>query len=250
MASGTRSKKMSIDEDIKIYFENLIKPLATNDFLKETLNQFKDEIVTKFERKIQEQDERITQLESNLALRQNTINVLLDNLEQKSDDNEQYSRRSCLRIHGVEWLNEGEGEDINKTLSECFEKVNVSLDSKMIDRVHRIGKSYIDKQSGKCVKSIIVKFGCWDARTNFYKARPKSFLNGKKKPGQTPFQITLDLTKRRYDLLKLATGIIKENPQVLYAFADTNCSLAIKSANNKYYYFNSERELHDIIKNL
>ena len=81
MASGTRSKKMCINEDIKIYFENLIKPLATKDFLKDALNQFKDEIITKFDRKIQEQDERITQLESNLALRQNKINVLLDNLE-------------------------------------------------------------------------------------------------------------------------------------------------------------------------
>ena len=109
--SATRSKKsFSVNDDAKEYFENLIKPLATNDSLQEILNQFnerfnqfEEEIISKFKTQISEQEERIIVLESSLALRQNTIDVLLDKIEIKCDNNEQYSRRSCLRIHGIEW---------------------------------------------------------------------------------------------------------------------------------------------------
>ena len=179
MASGLRSNKsnkMAIGEEFKIYFENLIKPLVTNINLQESLQIFKDEIVSKFEEKIAEQDKKITQLESNLALKQKTIDVLLSNLEKKADENEQYSRRSCLRINGIEW-EEGKVEDINEVLKPCFDKINIPFDPTSIDRAHRIGKSYVDV-SGKTMKSVIVKFCSWGPRTRFYKSRPKLFHRG------------------------------------------------------------------------
>ena len=53
----------------------------------------------KLEHNFKEQSGRIEELESRLAMKQNII----DHLEIKCDDNEQYSRRSCLRIHGLDF---------------------------------------------------------------------------------------------------------------------------------------------------
>ena len=71
---------------------------------------------------------------------------------------------------------------------------------KDIDRVHRIEMKYTKKNSGK--KYIIVKFKSWRPRKQFYDARPKTFQDGKKKPGYKSFSVSFDLTKRCYLLFK------------------------------------------------
>ena len=58
-----------------------------------------------------------------------------------------------------------------------------SIPAEYIDRIHRIGKTYADKNTGKKVKSIIIKFISWKSRQQFYNARPKHFTNSKWKPG-------------------------------------------------------------------
>ena len=62
---------------------------------------FTDETVKRFEHKIKEQNTKIEELESKSAMKQTAI----DNLEIKCDDNEQYSQRSCIRIHGLDFNN-------------------------------------------------------------------------------------------------------------------------------------------------
>ena len=59
--------------------------------------------------------------------------------------------------------------------------------------------------------------------------------------------MSLDLTKRRYSLLAKAKSTIKDNPAVMFAFADTNCSLALKLNDDKFHYINSEDELNTIL---
>ena len=71
-----------------------------------------------------------------------------------------------------------------------------------------------------------------------------------KKPGPRSFDVTIDLTKRRYALLNHAKEIIDNYPEANYAFADVNCSLAIRLANESLRYFNNEFELDKILKNL
>ena len=80
----------------------------------------------------------------------------------------------------------------------------------------------------------------------FYKARPKDYLNGRKKPGLTSFSVSLDLTKRRYSLLATAKSIIKDNPAVIFAFTGINCSLVLKLNDDKFHYFNRKDELNKI----
>ena len=61
-------------------------------------DNMKEEVISKFESKISEQNNKSYELESRVAIQEQTINNLLT----KCDDNEQYSHRSCLRIYGFE----------------------------------------------------------------------------------------------------------------------------------------------------
>ena len=119
-------------------------------------------------------------------------------------------------------------------MKSCHDKINVPFDHDNIDCVHRIGKKYIDENTEKKVQSIIVKFKSRKSRKEFYDARPRNFVNGKKKPGLNFFNVSVDLTRRRYLLLKTAKGIIKDNPDISYVYADINCSLGIKFKNGSF----------------
>ena len=103
------------------YFENLMKPLVTNETL-EQLKSFQDELMKKIEDKFKEQNDRIEELESKLAMKQNII----DHLEIKCDDNEQYSRRSCLRIHGLDFSSD-EDEGVLKKLEKCYSDMRIEF---------------------------------------------------------------------------------------------------------------------------
>ena len=68
---------------------------------------------------------KIEELESDLLIKENTINLLrkrLDVVEVTTDDNEQYSKRSCLKIHGIEF-NEDNRENMHDILEKCCNKI-------------------------------------------------------------------------------------------------------------------------------
>ena len=64
----TRSqlKDMSITIQMREYFENLMKPLVTNETLEQQLKSFQDGLMKKIEDKLKEQNDRIEELESKL----------------------------------------------------------------------------------------------------------------------------------------------------------------------------------------
>ena len=68
-----------------------------------------------------------------------------EKLEVISDDNEQYSRRSCLRIHGIEFK-EGNGGDVMDEIEKCFNVIDNPFDENEIGRVCDIGKPFLDKE--------------------------------------------------------------------------------------------------------
>ena len=94
ISTRSQSKIMSITSELRDYFESLMEPLVTNEKLEQVFKSFQDGLMKKIEYKFKEQNTRIEELESKLAINQNVI----DNLVIKCDDNEQYSRRSCLRV--------------------------------------------------------------------------------------------------------------------------------------------------------
>ena len=163
--SSAKSESMSdISEEIQKYFSELIKPLATNTSLKEMFDKMKEEVISKFESKISEQNDKIYELESRVAIQEQTINNLLT----KCDDNEQYSRRSCLRIHGIESNSNEKNEDVIEKIRECYNALELPFNEEVIDRAHRVGKEYTDKISKNNVKSVIVKFKSWKARVRSF----------------------------------------------------------------------------------
>ena len=176
-----------------------------------------------------------------MTIKQNII----DNLEIKCDDNEQYSQRSCLRVHGLNFSSD-EDEGVMKKVEKCCSDMGIEFNQNDIDRVHYIGKSYMDKTKNKKVRSLVIKFKSWKSRITFYKSRPRKHLDRQKKPGSS-FNVSLDLTKRRYNLLMKTRGLIANNPSVKYTFYDINCSLVIKFNDNTYRYFNSECEVNNLL---
>ena len=248
------AKKMVLSDEIKTYFNNLIKPLSTSSSLEELFKTFTDQIVFKIEKrlddqeeKIQEQSSKIAELESNLSVRQNTIDKLLTHIKNKTDENEQYSRRSCLRINGVEVVN---NENISSTLKNCYENAGIEYNPNEIDRVHRIGNRYKDKHNNKLCQSIIVKFKSWESRCMFYNNRPKGFTNGVKRSSPLPFTCNVDLTKSRFNLMKDMRGLTAHYPDIKFVYADINCNLAIRFKNDEVSLFNTKAKLDVILGNL
>ena len=212
MVITTRSKSkftMSIAAEVRDYFESLIKPLVTNESLEKLLGAFQEKIVKRFEEKLDEQNAKIIELQSKIAIQDNA----LQGLEIKCDDNEQYSRRSCIRIHGVQY-NENDGISVINKVEQCCDKIGVKFDINETERVHYIGKPVFDTDSKQKVMTIIVKFKSWESQTASYNARPRNFMNVRKKPGANRFSVSFDLTKRRYALLTKAKGLVKDNPSV------------------------------------
>ena len=160
---------MSATAEVCEYFKNLIKPLVTNQSLKELLCQFKEGIISKFEDKLGEPNLKIQELESKIHLQENAFKKL----EVISNDTELYSRRSCLRIHGIEFK-EGDSGDVMEEIEKCYNVMGIPFNENEIDRAHGIGKPFLDKERKKKVRSIIVKFKSWKARAAFYEARPKN----------------------------------------------------------------------------
>ena len=111
----TRSKSsglnMSITAEVREYFDSLIKPLVTNKSLEELLDKFKEGIISKFEDKLEEQNLKIQELEFKIHSQENAFKKL----EIISDDNEQYSCRSCLCIHSIEFK-KGDSADVMEEL--------------------------------------------------------------------------------------------------------------------------------------
>ncbi len=130
-----------------------------------------------------------------------------------NDDNEQYNRRLCLRINGVELSEDSDRE----SGAECFKRVqdifknqlNLDIPDISIDRAHRIGPVITDPSTGKRYRQIIVRFTTWRQRTQVYKARKSA----------KKVKIHLDLTQKRVRLLKKANGLL-EKVDGCFAFAD------------------------------
>ena len=76
---------MSVSQEILEYFSEIVKPLATNEILEDMFKKLKEEIISKFEEKFDEQNRKIDELEGKSAIQANTNDQLII----KCDDNEQ-----------------------------------------------------------------------------------------------------------------------------------------------------------------
>ena len=123
-----------------------------------------------------------------LCSEKNRLNEAVSKLQIDLDDLEQYSRRNCLLIHGLE---EEDNENTTKKVLKVFKNklgLSTDLSESDITRSHRLGK----KSSNK-TRPIIAKFISYQPRSEVYR--------NKKKLKGTKLTITENLTKRRVSLL-------------------------------------------------
>ena len=115
-------------------------------------------------------------------------------LENDVDELEQYSRRNCLLIHGVKEDNKEEVEEKVKDVVNT--KLELNLESRDFDRMHRLGKR--TPASATKPRPIIVKFASYRQRSKVFSQ--KKHLKKFKTPTAN-IVITENLTKKRYALL-------------------------------------------------
>lgn len=102
-------------------------------------------------------------------------------LRERLNSYEQYSRRNCLRVFGVE---EEENENVHVKVKNIFDKMHINTEGH-IDRCHRIGKKFPGKNVNNLKttqktntnnRCIIVKFTSYFKRNEVFKN--KKLLKG------------------------------------------------------------------------
>ena len=98
-----------------------------NDAIKFIIEKFEE-----FEADRREKEREIAELKSTI----NSLNVRLDKADRALDRQEQYSRRNCLLIHGIDEENQ---ENTNEVVINVFKKeMDEEITHVDIDRSHRL----------------------------------------------------------------------------------------------------------------
>ena len=152
--------------------------VITEERLQNMLSVLKRKIISEFKeyhsRLIDSVETRVLDLENeNIQLKSDNISLtykvcklveenerlhgMVQEARLRSVENEQYSRKSNLKIYGIpEDENGGPSENTRKVVLNMFNtKLGVALREKDIDASHRVGRR---KKSGSMPRSIIVKF--------------------------------------------------------------------------------------------
>ena len=185
MALGQNDVKQLIEDAVASLSKQIVD-LPSKDFIQGLIN----DVSVSFSKKLDEQEMEINNLKERVEVLESKVAVL-DRLESRIDDGEQYSRRNCLRFHGMELPPVGSKENCFQKTKEVIEKLSCGVDGDAIDRAHRIGPVTEDEE-GKRFQQIIVRFKSFKDRTTVYKNR--------KKVGKGA-RIRLDVTKRRLAIL-------------------------------------------------
>ena len=121
------------------------------------------------------------------------MNERIEELENKIDRQEQYSRRNCILIHGIA-ENKEENTD-QQAIDFINENLDIKIDEIDIDRSHRIGR--YDKTKKKA-RPIIVKFARYNVRGRVFREKRKLKGTGK--------TITESLTTKRIGQLNMVNA--------------------------------------------
>ena len=141
--SSAKTTNLSVSQGIHEYFPELVKLFATNEILEDMFKKSKEEIISKFKEKFDEQNRKIDELEGKIAIQANTVDQFIIKCD------EQYSRRSSLRIQGFECSDDERTDNVLQRVKVCYKEMNLPFQDENIDCVHRIGRTYTDKNTGR-----------------------------------------------------------------------------------------------------
>jgi len=226
MAGATRKATSEMEELIDRKFKELQLTLASKQGIEDLRKLIIEQNLTidKQNQEILAQAQDISNMKDQIAVLSNSVNIL----KSRCDDQEQYSRRQCLRLKGIKKDRSETPDSCVKKVVEVCENLNLDITARDIDRAHRVGK---DK------KVMIVKFFAFNKRTALYKNRKK----------EGPIKIHLDLTKHRLDLLDKAKSLITNSCNVDFVFGDINCNTVAKLKDNRFMFFDSIEKFKTIL---
>eukprot|EP00112_Aurelia_sp_Birch-Aquarium-sp1_P001141 Seg1118.2 transcript_id=Seg1118.2/GoldUCD/mRNA.D3Y31 product="hypothetical protein" protein_id=Seg1118.2/GoldUCD/D3Y31 len=187
-------------------------------------------------------DDTVVSLEERVKYLEERIEVM-ETLEHRIDDEEQYSRRQCLRINNIELPPQGEKEACMKEVEKVFRDLNCGVGVESVDRAHRIGPVKVTDAGSRC-QQMIVRLNSFRDRTKVYRARTNL-------SDDSNVKVRLDLTKKRLDTLIKAQDLVKNHGKCEFAFADINCNLSVKLKRSKgFTFFTSINDLNEKLDKL
>ncbi|WAR01431.1 hypothetical protein MAR_007989 [Mya arenaria] len=140
-----------------------------------------------------------------LETKMSALEERINNLSVDNDKPNQYSRRNCLRVSGIE---EGQGESTDKIVIDLIKAIGADVSLDQIDRTHRLGKPRTmgpNQPANKRPRDIFIKFVSYRLRQPVYKSRTKL-----KSAGYKMVFINEELTKQRAELFSRTRRLFKE----------------------------------------
>ena len=130
--------------------------------------KFINEKFEEYEADLKQKEKEIAELKEDLT----SLKEKFFQVDRTLDHQEQYSRRNCLLVHGVEekYNEDTDQEIINIVKNDLGEETTIHD----IDRTHRLGKLNLDNN---VPRAIIVKFTRYNVRNKIFKTKEK--LKGK-----------------------------------------------------------------------
>ena len=203
----------------------------------------KNATITNLEDHVKKVVRRNVELADQLASTQHELGTAKEEFSIKIDDLEQYGRKQSLRIEGIEVVPGETNTLLAKNVVSALNELGADVKEADFVRLHRSGRSYTDR-AGKRVAQTIVRFNAWAPRHRAFATR---YIGTKEQREKRPFYVRHDLTKRRHNLLAKAQHALDDHPYMHY-YADGECNLVIMNRDSKVKtYFNTERELADVI---
>ena len=197
--------------NIKQLITELLEEDEFMNAVKEVVSAAIDEKLADLQERLEKQDGVIHDIQCKLDTSQKTVKELESQLQSSTNNirklffdvnkQEQYSRRNCVRVHG---LKESADENTDSLVCQMAkEKLGFDLQPHHIDRSHRIGKQRNPRESGGPAppRPVIVKLTSYKYRQTLI-ARRKSLKN-------TGMGIQEDLTEYNSRLLKEAQQHVK-----------------------------------------
>ena len=241
---GVDIKNLATKDDISqlVTKSDILELYARLDRMEQAL-QVKDKQIADLTTKLRVQEEKhLSEQEEGTDMRERDME---EHFGRQMDELEQYGRRTSLRFNGIETNRAETNESLeNKLIATIKNEFKVEVSADEINRLHRIGPKFKIKDSEKESQQVIVKLRSFKIRQRIYDARPRYDPDSQRRSN---FRVQLDLTGRRYRLLKRARLVLKGNKNA-YAYADMNCRLIVNDVGGYgKCVFNSDAELDELM---
>ena len=249
-----------VADAVKDAVKEAVQPLhAEIASLRDILNETRDKI-NSLQDKIIEKNAQIKHLEETIIASTKRNLEMRSLIMERTDDNESYSRKDCLRISGVACSPDEDNSSLKTAVINKLSENGVKLEESDIFRLHRSGKrspmnNYlkyinvvndtpitIDPRDKTETAETIIRFTNWTARSKVYGLHYKKNLH---------IRVNVDLTKHRRDILSNARIYLKDGNLKGYCYANPECRLILKDVDSdRRHFFKSFTGFKYIAQNL